>query len=205
MALVAALNTLHRYLGQEDLRVATNVANRNRPGAEALIGPVVNTVILRTNLGGDPSSQEVLRRVRATTLAAFEHQDLPFEVLAETLEREHALRPASLAQIMILLQNATLRPKAKFPRGALACEEANPNIILPLVTTSIFDVSMALVESDLGLAVTCIYKPNLFNAEAIDCLLQDFESVIEQMVSLPGRPVSAIHVTGMRNDRTARS
>ena len=83
MVLVAALKTLlHRYLGQDDVRVATNVANRNRPGTEALIGPLVNTVILRTNLGGDPNPREVMRRVRATTLAAFAHQDLPFEELA---------------------------------------------------------------------------------------------------------------------------
>ena len=102
MALVAALKTLlHRYLGQDDVRVATNVANRNRPGTEGLIGPLVNTVILRTNLGGDPSPREVMRRVRATTLAAFAHQDLPFEELAETLERERALEPAALAQVMI--------------------------------------------------------------------------------------------------------
>ena len=55
MALVAALKTLlHRYLGEDDVRVATNVANRNRPGTEALIGPLANTVILRTNLGWRP-------------------------------------------------------------------------------------------------------------------------------------------------------
>ena len=74
-------------LGLDDVRVATNVANRNRPGSERLIGPLVNTVILRTNLGGDPTPREVMRRVRATTLAAFAHQDLPFEELVETLER----------------------------------------------------------------------------------------------------------------------
>ena len=89
MALVAALKTLlHRYLGEDDVRVATNVANRNRPGTEALIGPLANTVILRTNLGGDPSAREVMRRVRATTLAAFAHQDLPFEELVQTFERD---------------------------------------------------------------------------------------------------------------------
>src|SRR6202008_765472 len=95
MALVAAFKTLlYRYFGQQDLRVATLVANRNRPGTEGLIGRLVNTVILRTDLGGDPSSREVMRRVRATTLAAFANQDLPFEVLAETLGRERALKPA---------------------------------------------------------------------------------------------------------------
>jgi hypothetical protein len=89
MTLVAALKTLlHRYSGQNDLRVATLVANRNRPGTAGLIGPLVNTVILRTDFGGDPSPKEVMHRVRATTLAAFANQDLPFEVLVETLERE---------------------------------------------------------------------------------------------------------------------
>ena len=73
--------------------MATHVANRNRPETEALIGPLANTVILRTNLGGDPSPREVMRRVRATALAAFAHQDLPFEELVETLERERASSP----------------------------------------------------------------------------------------------------------------
>src|SRR5439155_26730142 len=77
MALVAALKTLlHRYLAPDDLRVATLVANRNRPGTEGLIGPLANTVILRTSLAGDPNPLEVMRRVRATTLAAYAHQDL---------------------------------------------------------------------------------------------------------------------------------
>jgi acyl-CoA synthetase (AMP-forming)/AMP-acid ligase II/acyl carrier protein len=194
MVLVAALKTLlHRYVGEDDLRVATNVANRNRPGTEALIGPLVNTVILRTDLGGDPSSQEVLRRVRAATLGAFDHQDLPFDELAEALERERAIRPTSLAQIMILLQNANLRPPTRF-EGTLACEEANPNMILPLVTITTFDLILALVESSFGLVGTCIYKPHLFSAGEIDRLLQGFENVIEQMVAWPERSISAIRV-----------
>ena len=202
MALVAALKTLlHRYLGQDDLRVATNVANRNRPGTELLIGPLVNTVVLRTNLGGDPSPREVLRRVRTTTLEAFEHQDLPFEELALTLETERDLRPESLAQVMILLQNTTLRPRAR-SEGSLAFEEADPTLISPLVTTTTFDAIFAMVETRVGLVGTCIYKPNLFSVETIDRLVRDFERTIEQMVARPERPISAIRVSGMRNDRT---
>src|SRR5207244_10122870 len=138
------------YLGQDDLRVATPVANRNRRGSEGLIGPLANTVILRTNLGGDPSSQEAMRRVRATTLAAFANQDLPFEVLVETLERERALKPASLAQVMIQLQNATLRPLASSGR-TFTFEEANPSMLVPLVTITTFDIILMLHESTHGL------------------------------------------------------
>jgi hypothetical protein len=192
MALVAALKTLlHRYLGQEDLRVATLVANRNRPGTHGVIGPLANTVILRTNLGGDPSPQEVMRRVRATTLAAFANQDLPFEVLTETLERERALKPAKLAQVMIQLQNATLRPIASSGH-TLAFEEADPSMLVPLVTATTFDVILMLHESTDGLTGSCVYKPHLFEATAIDRLLRDFQSVLEQMVTQPERPISAI-------------
>jgi non-ribosomal peptide synthetase component F len=199
MALVAALKTLlHRYLGEEDLRVATLVANRNRPGAERLIGPLANAVILRTNLGGDPSAQEVLRRVRATTIAALSNQDLPFEVLAETLERERALKPATLARVMIQLQNATLRPIASSAR-MLTFEEANPSTLVPLVTATTFDVILMLHENAHGLTGSCVYKPHLFGAKAIDRLLRDFRSVLEQMVTQPERPISAIRVRRIRH------
>ena len=201
MALVAALKMLlHDYLGQDDLLVATNVANRNRPGAESLIGPLANTVILRTNLAGDPSPQEVLRRVRATTLQAFEHQDLPFEDLALALEAERDRRPESLARIMILLQNAALRPRAR-SEGSLAFREADPTLILPLVTATTFDVILALVETTNGLVGTCIYKPHLFSAESIDRLLRDFERAVEQLVTQPERPISTIRLPGKSNDR----
>ena len=195
MALVAALKTLlHRHLRADDLRVATLVANRNHPGTEALIGPLANIVILRTSLSGDPSSQEVLRRVRATTLAAYANQDLPFEVLAETLERERAVKPAALSQVMILLQNAALRPTAS-SGGRLSFEEADPGTLLPLVTITTFDVILMLHEGACGLRGTCVYKPHLFSARKINRLFRDFQEVLDQMVTQPERPISAIRVS----------
>jgi hypothetical protein len=86
----------------------------------------------------------------------------------------------------------------------LGCEEANPNMILPLVTTTTFDVILALVESNLGLVGTCIYKPHLFSAQEIERLLQGFEQVIEQMAAQPERPISAIRVVEMTNDRASK-
>jgi non-ribosomal peptide synthetase component F len=194
MALIAALMTLlHRYLGQEDLRVATNIANRNRPETQRLIGPLANTVILRTNLGGDPNPQEVMRRVRATTLAAFAHQDLPFEEVVETLKGERALEPAALAPVMLLLQNAALRPMANSGH-MLAFEEAVPSMLLPTLTMTTFDVILMLREGSPNLVGSCVYRPHLFDAAAIDRLLRDFQQVLEQMVTQPERPISAIHV-----------
>jgi acyl-CoA synthetase (AMP-forming)/AMP-acid ligase II len=195
MVLVAALKTLlYRYLGQDDVRVATNVANRNRVGTKTLIGPLVNTVVLRTNLGGDPGPREVMRRVRATTLAAFAHQDLPFQELAQMLERERRLKPRSLATIFILLQNDTLRPSLRFGHR-LSLVEANPNMVLPLVTMTPFDVTLMLKEGPDGLVGTCVYKPFLFRARTIDRLLRDFEEVLERMTTHPERPISEMRVS----------
>jgi len=194
MALLAALKTLlYCYLSQEDLRVATLVANRNRPGTEGLIGPLVNTLILRTRLSGDPSPRELMRRVRATTLAAFAHQDLPFEELADVVLRERAVEPAALARVMIVLQNATLRPIATSGH-ALAFAEANPSTLIPLVTITTFDIILMLHESIDGLVGSCVYKPGLFDAATIDLLLRDFQSVLEQMITHPDRPISEIRI-----------
>jgi acyl-CoA synthetase (AMP-forming)/AMP-acid ligase II len=194
MGLTAALKMLlYCHLGQEDLRVATLVANRNRPGTGRLIGPLVNTVILRTNLGGDPNPREIMRRVRATALAAFGHQDLPFEELVETLKRERALKPADLAQIMFVLHNASLRPVPHFAH-AMTLEEAHPTMSLPLVMATNFDFTLTLHEGAHGLVGSCVYKQNIFDEVIVDRLLRDLESMVEQMVIQPERPLSAIRV-----------
>ena len=195
MALVAGLKILlQRRLSENDLRVATNVANRNRAGTAGLIGPIVNTVILRTDLGADPTPREVLRRVRATTLDAYANQDIPFEELADTLLREQGFDPAKLAQVMILLHNAALRPVATSGK-VLAFEEADPDMLMPLVTTTTYDVILVLREGTRGLVGSCIYKPHLFSASSIERLLREFRKVLEIMVAQPERPISAIRVS----------
>jgi len=195
MALVAALKTvLQRYLGQDDLRVATLVANRNRPGIDGLVGPVANTVVLRTNLVGDPSLREVLRRVRTTALAAFAHQELPFEELVDTLERERPDRPLVLAQVMIALHNITLRPRMN-SRHVLTFEEANPNVMGPLLAPTTYDLCLMLRETPHGVTGSCVYKPHLLDDTTVDQLLQDFQEVLQQMAPQPEQPLSAIRLS----------
>jgi acyl-CoA synthetase (AMP-forming)/AMP-acid ligase II/acyl carrier protein len=195
MVLAAAFKTLlHRYTGENDLRMATHVANRNRPGTEGLIGPLANTVILRTSLAGDPSSREVIHRVRAITLAAFANQEVAFAEVVETLEGERRLERASLAQVMMWLQNSTLRPIAVCSPG-LALEEAIPSMPLPLVTITSFDVILMLRESTQGLLGSCVYKRHLFGVKEIDCLLRDFRRVLKHMIMQPEQLISAIPVS----------
>jgi hypothetical protein len=115
-------------------------------------------------------------------------------VVAEALERDRAVEPAALAQVQISLQTDSLRSAASSDHG-LAFEEVDPGMMLPLVTMTTFDVILMLRDSTKGLVGTCVYKPHLFDTEAIERLLQDFHRVLEHMITQPDRPISVIPVS----------
>ncbi len=196
MTVVAALKMLfYGYTGQEDLRVATLIANRTRRETEELIGLVVNTVILRTDLSGNPTGREVLQRVQATTLAAYAHQDLPFEHVVQTLERERGLKRTALCQVLVILQNARLRPLQRSAR-TLGFQEADPSLLVQSLVITTFDVILVLYERPEGLIVSCIYKTDLFDAATITGMLGDLRGVLERLIIQPERPLSAFRAFG---------
>src|SRR5262249_2133235 len=111
MALLVAFQALlFRYSGQQDLVVGTPVAGRNQVLTEGLIGFFVNTLAIRADLGGDPGFAGLLARARERSLAAPEHQDLPFEKLVSELGLERHLSHAPLCQVVFALQNAPFAP-----------------------------------------------------------------------------------------------
>jgi non-ribosomal peptide synthetase component F len=192
ITLLAAFKILlYGYTGQEDLRVGTLVANRNRQEIEGLIGLFVNTLLLRTELAGNPTLREVLRRVRETTLAAYDHQDLLFEDLVQTLERERGLQRASLCQVLFILQNA-VPPPLELPTLTLSVVEADQSVAEPGLTATTFDVILVLNERPQGLTGLCIYKTALFDAETIKRMLEDFQDVLERLATQPEQPLSTL-------------
>ncbi|HEY1381010.1 MAG TPA: condensation domain-containing protein, partial [Gemmataceae bacterium] len=107
MTLLAAFHTLlARHAGQDDLLVGTPVANRNRVELEGLVGFLVNTVVLRGDLRGDPTFRELLARVREDSLGAFAHQDLPFEHLVEAVKPRRDPSRTPLFQVMFAFETA---------------------------------------------------------------------------------------------------
>jgi non-ribosomal peptide synthetase component F len=141
-----------------------------------------------------------MRRVRATTLAAYAHQDLPFEEFVETVQHERSRSSVPLSEVMITLHNASLRPI--MTGHTLTLEEANPGMPVPLVTITSADVIFMLHENAHGLAGHCVYKPHLFGTGTIDRLLRDFEGVLEQMMAQPERPISTIRISRNPNRRS---
>jgi non-ribosomal peptide synthetase component F len=169
---------LYSYTGQEDIRVATLVANRQHPDTEQLIGLFANLVILRTTLGGNPSWRQVLQRVRATTLDAYAHQDLPFEYLARALVHVHQDDRQSLCQVMFALQNARQHTLV-LPALAIQVLETQP------VEASAYDLALSICESPRGLEGLCIYQTALFDAPTITRLLADYQHILERLTVQP--------------------
>src|SRR5262249_43863038 len=124
MVLIAAFKVLlYRYSGQREILVGTPIANRTRREAEPLIGVFANTLVIRTNLSGNPLFRELLRVVKQTALDAYAHQDVPFEKLVEVLQPERDLSRSPLFQVMFVLQNAPM------PRLEMADIEMVPLVI----------------------------------------------------------------------------
>ena len=185
MTLLAGFKALlFRYSGQRDLVVGTPVANRTLPETEGLIGFFVNSLVLRCDLSGNPSFVRLSQRVRETTLAAFEHQDLPIEVLVEELQPDRHGSHTSLFQVSFVLQNAPM-PEAsqEVLIPGLMTESTS---LLELTTESAkFDLTLILTDSPTGLAGAVEYRLDLFDAPTIGRLIGHFRVLLEAAVSCP--------------------
>jgi amino acid adenylation domain-containing protein len=179
MTLVAALDALlSGYTGHEDIRVGTLVANRQHQDTEGLIGLFANLIILRTNLGGNPSLRQVLQRVRTTTLDGYAHQELPFEYLARALVRAQQCQRRSLFQVMFAMQNAGQHTLA-LPALTVQALETQP------VEASTCDLAVSVRDSPQGLEGLCIYKTTMFDASTVSRLLEDFQRILSCFIGDP--------------------
>ncbi|HEY7767793.1 amino acid adenylation domain-containing protein [Longimicrobium sp.] len=176
MTLLAAFQVLlSKYTGIEDIVVGSPIAGRTRGEVEALIGFFVNTLVLRTDLSGDPSFREVLRRVRETTLGAYEHQDVPVEKLVEELQPERSLSHSPLFQVMFTLQNAG-DGNAGSSLPGLRVSGAGAEL-----ASAKFDLSLTLTPTSRGLRGGLTYSTDLFEPGTVERMARHLERVLEQI------------------------
>jgi amino acid adenylation domain-containing protein/FkbH-like protein len=185
MVLLAAFQTLlHRYSGQEDIVVGAPIAGRNRLETENLIGFFVNTLALRTDLSGNPAFRELMRRVRRTTLDAFEYQDLPFEKLVDELNPQRNLSYPPLFQAMFVLQNAPREP-FELPGIRVSSEPQERH-------TSKFDLTLFMTAEGEVLRAELEYNTDLFDPTTIERMLRNFRTLLEGIVADPGQPIGEL-------------
>ncbi|HEY7167532.1 MAG TPA: non-ribosomal peptide synthase/polyketide synthase, partial [Candidatus Binatia bacterium] len=185
MTLLAGFQVLlHRYSGQNDVAVGSPIAGRNVHETEQLIGFFVNALVLRTDLSGDPSFSEVLRRVREVALEAYAHQDVPFENLVEALNPERNLSYSPLFQVMFVLQNA--------PANAANFDGLGVTPFRIGGETAKFDLTLSLREIGDGLTGYLEYSTDLFDDDTIARMIGHFRTILEGVVASPARPISRL-------------
>jgi amino acid adenylation domain-containing protein len=182
MTLLAAFKILlYRYTLQEDIIVGTPIAGRNQTETEGLIGCFINTLALRTDLGGNPSFLELLSRVRQVALDAYTHQEMPFEKLVEELQPERNLSRNPVFDVMFNFINTPVTA-LEFPGLSVSSLELNE-------PESIFSMTL-YVEEHLGeLKLQLVYQRALFSAARMSCLLEQFQHLLEQIVAVRDRPI----------------
>ena len=184
MLLLAAFKVLLcRYSGQQDMAVGSLIANRTRAEIEGLIGFFVNTLVLRTDMTGNLSFRDLLRREREVCLEAYANQDLPFEQLVDALQPERNLSYSPLFQVMCTLQNKSNTSSSLFS----PLEQAGLDIsfLETGTATTKFDLSLFLSESRHGLHMEVEYNTDLFEPATIQRMLTHFRNLLQGIVEHP--------------------
>ncbi|MDL5368171.1 amino acid adenylation domain-containing protein [Xanthomonas sp. NCPPB 2654] len=200
MALLAGWSALlSRLSGQGEVVIGSPVANRQRVEIEPLIGFFVNTLALRVDLSDDPSVAELLAQIKRTTLAAYAHQDLPFEQVVETLQPVRSLSHNALFQVALTLNNTPVDDDlSRLPGLTLSSMES-------ALRTARFDLSLSLVATPEGLVGSVIYATALFDRATIERMMGHWVTLLEAMVADDAQRVSGLPLlTTQEHDQLLR-
>ncbi|MBX8596518.1 amino acid adenylation domain-containing protein [Pseudomonas cichorii] len=176
---------LSRLSGQTDIVVGTPVANRQRQETESLIGFFVNTLAIRVQLDDEPSVTQLLEQVKASTLGAFSHQELPFEHVVETLNPERSLGHSPVFQSMLALKNGDAEPALQLPGLTLTAEDYEHR-------STQFDLSLSLTDDGTDLTGSVEYASDLFDDSTIARFMSHFQALLEGLLGNDLQAVSRL-------------
>ncbi|WP_346728620.1 non-ribosomal peptide synthase/polyketide synthase, partial [Corallococcus exiguus] len=179
MVLMAGFQSLlHRYSGQTDLVVGTDVANRNHAETESLIGFFINQLVLRLRMEGDPTFTELLAQAKQVSMDAYAHQDLPFEEVVRAINPDRTTAHAPLFQVKFVLQNMPVSA-LELPGLKVSAEGGDP-------ATAKLDLTVLVNPRPDGLVITWMYSMDLFDEPTIALLARRFQRLLEGVVAQKG-------------------
>jgi amino acid adenylation domain-containing protein len=175
---------LHRLVDREEIAIGTPVAGRSAAGLEGLVGLLVNTVVLRADLGGDPTFADLVQQARGLVAGALAHQEVPFEKVVEALAPPRSLSWTPLFQTMLVMENAP-SPRLDLPgprvsrfwpdRGGCLC-----------------DLTLYVREASSGFEATLEYDSGLFEPASARRLLRQLRCLLGDAVERPGSRLSEL-------------
>ncbi|WP_409285766.1 amino acid adenylation domain-containing protein, partial [Pseudomonas protegens] len=179
---------LHRYSGQQDIRVGVPIANRNRVETERLIGFFVNTQVMKADIDGQLTVSQLLAQVKQRALQAQAHQDLPFEQLVEALQPERSLSLSPLFQVMfnhhISLAGNHLQRLAHLDMSPLSWDEG----------VAQFDLTLDIEESQDQVRASLSYATDLFEATTIGRMARHWQNLLQAMVADPQQSIGQLNL-----------
>ncbi|MCS4436070.1 non-ribosomal peptide synthetase [Aquiflexum gelatinilyticum] len=194
MTLLAAFKTLlYRYSGQEDICVGTPIAGRESHEIEDLTGLFVNTLALRTSIGGNMAFSDVLKDIRNTTLEAFENQKVPFEMVVEALGQERDLSRNPVFQVLFVLQNV--------PQNEVYLEDAVVSEKPYEHFTSKFDMTIDLTEIESGIEGILEYNTDLYKHETIAHLAGHYTHLLKSILENPNEEVGNLKILSTAEEK----
>ena len=187
MTILSAWSAVLSHLsGQDDIVIGTPNANRNHPEIESLIGFFVNTLALRIDLSGKPTARELLERVRRSTLAALNHQDLPFEQVVEAVQPPRKMDHTPLFQVMFAWQNNE-DDDLEFPGLQITPCDLDYD-------AAKFDLTLSLWEEDNGIGGNLEYSTALFDRTTIERHVGYVHAMLLAMTKDEEQPVAAAEI-----------
>jgi amino acid adenylation domain-containing protein len=197
MVIQAALAVLLSKLSASpEVAVGFPIAGRRDPALDELVGFFVNTLVLRVDLAGDPSVTELLAQVRQRSLAAHEHQDVPFEVLVERLNPTRSLTHHPLVQVLLAWQN--FPGQDNHPAGGLALGDLQVAPLPVDTRTARMDLTFSLAEhwseagEPAGIGGAVEFRTDVFDTDSIQALIERWQRVLVAMTADPTRRLSSI-------------
>ncbi|WP_163946510.1 non-ribosomal peptide synthetase [Paenibacillus sp. SYP-B3998] len=176
MVLMSAYQILlHKYTGQEDIRVGSLIAGRSHADVEPIVGMFVNTLVIRMVLSGEKTASSFLQEMKQTTLAAYEHQDYPFDILVDQLSLKRDLSRNPIFDTLFALHNTENQAKK-------LSEVAMSYYPLPFAI-SLFDLSLDVVELEDSLHCTLDYVTSLFKKETVQRMSNDWIFILQSITS----------------------
>ncbi len=185
MVFVAALQALlYRYTGQTDCIISSMASGRTQQEIEPLIGLFVNTLVIRSNLAGNPTFRELAAQVKTTVLEAYNHQEIPFAKLVAELNPQRTLNRPPFAQILINMHNM---PQAQDTAADLAIEE-----FALADSTASGDLTVKITERNGAFTGLLIYNTDLFEREMMERMAGHMTTLLQGAVDHPDTMVSAL-------------
>lgn len=177
MTMLAAWSAvLSRLCGLDDIVIGSPVANRQRKELEPLVGLFVNTLALRVRLSPSDRVGDLLQQVKKTTLAAYAHQELPFDQVVEAVQPSRSLSQSPIFQVMLSLNNTPGGGELKLPGLQLSRVAGASH-------TAQFDLSLSINEGPQRLSVSATYATDLFDRLTVERMLVQWQRLLSAMVA----------------------